>query len=205
MKKLYAGRLILQPSAVLRLRIFDRYAIHRIMQDLFHSDLVLGHVAATGDAPSGIQWADKGEHLAGRVIDFLANRRPGCSVPEDVDLQCRELPEDFLLHDRYRFQVELNPVRCVNRKRRVPVIGDQALRAWFLEKAERSGMRIEALTFDRIGTEWICKPNGKIPFNQARASGILSVTDRELFAKVFESGFGKGRAFGFGFFQVAII
>ena len=124
MKKLYAGRLILQPSAVLRLRIFDRYAIHRIMQDLFHSDLVLGHVAATGDAPSGIQWADKGEHLAGRVIDFLANRRPECSVPEDVDLQCRELPEDFLLHDRYRFQVELNPVRCVNRKRRVPGIRD---------------------------------------------------------------------------------
>ena len=38
-KQLYFGRLSLQPSALIRMKITDRYSLHKIMCDLYYSDI----------------------------------------------------------------------------------------------------------------------------------------------------------------------
>ena len=205
--KLYAGRLHLQESAIIRLKVIDAYSIHRIILDLILPQRDVDKVRK-GNTSSGVQWVDQGEHLFGRRIDFISNISPSkvgdCG---DFTIECRELPDDFLNHKVYRFQTVVNPVRFSNGKRE-PIKYESDIAQWFSEKMKRSGADVNNIIVDKICTEKFYKSEGdktrRIVFRKARVSGFLTVIDHELFKNMIINGFGKGRAFGYGFVQLAI-
>lgn len=208
----YAGRLILQQSALLRLEAFDRYALHRIMMDLALPARDVA-VVRSGHTPSGLQWVDRGEHLAGRVIDFLTDQEIQTDIPPDVKVLVKPLPEGFLSHPRYRFQIVANPVKFHREQRpdgtrgdgkRIPLVYDEDIEAWFLRRAEANGFRAQVTGIDQKGSDGFRKGGAWVRFNRARISGLISVVDQERFQKAFFTGIGKGRAFGFGFLQLAV-
>ena len=69
MSELYAGKIILKPTAMARLRIRDRYSLHRMVLDLYPCRETDGK----GPFARGVQWADRGEHLAGREVQVFAD------------------------------------------------------------------------------------------------------------------------------------
>lgn len=196
----YAGRLYLSLEAQARLKVTDPYSIHRTLLELID-----GARTTEAETSSGLLWVDKGQTIYGRRIDFLTHHPlPGVALAEDVSLEVRPLPEGFLDHDRYRFQVFLNPCRCIQ-GRRVAVVGEADIRDWFLERAANRGMQVSISSIDRIGTDVFYKKRQRIVCSRARISGVLRVTDRDLFKRAFLGGIGKCRAFGYGFLQIAVI
>ena len=88
MSELYAGKIILKPAAVARLRIRDRYALHRMVLDLYPCRETDGKEESVRD----VQWADRGEHLAGREVLLLSNRPPLAEdLPDDVRVMVKKL------------------------------------------------------------------------------------------------------------------
>ncbi|MDO5530953.1 type I-E CRISPR-associated protein Cas6/Cse3/CasE [Sutterella sp.] len=200
-KQLYLGRLSLQPSALIRMKVTDRYSLHKIMCDLYYSDIRIYNP----EECKSFLWVDRGQHLTGREIDFLSDRDLSKNVlPDDLNVICRKLPEDFLDHEYYRYQVFLNPVRQFHR-RRIPIKNESDFRVWFHEKMQNNGMIVRIDQVDQMGAEKFRKGNTKIIYKKARATGILRVTDSVKFSEAFQKGIGKGRAFGFGLIQLALI
>lgn len=197
---LYAGRVYLSLEAQARLKITDPYSIHRVLLEM-----VDGERSPEPEASSGLLWVDKGQTLYGRRIDFLSHHPvPQVATSSDVSIEVRPLPEGFLEHELYRFQIFLNPCRCVQGKR-VAVKGEENIKTWFLERASKRGMQVSISSIDKIGRDVFFKKNQRVVCARARVSGILKVTDKALFQKTFLGGIGKCRAFGYGFLQVSVI
>lgn len=197
----YAGRVYLSPDAQARLKITDPYSIHRVLLEM-----VDGSRSAEPETSSGLLWVDRGQTLYGRRIDFLSRHPVSASkVPaDDVSLEVKPLPDGFLDHQEYRFQILVNPCRCVSGKR-VAVTGVEKIGAWFQERAAVRGMQVSIASVDKIGRDVIVRKNQRVVCARARISGILKVTDPDLFKKAFLGGIGKCRAFGYGFLQVSVI
>lgn len=201
----WAGRLYLSLEAQARLGVTDPYSIHRLLLDLIDAERPTGQ-----GTPSGLQWVDKGQTIYGRRIDFLTvHPVPNVNIAEDVTLQVKPLSADFLNHSQYRFQVTLNPTisKSVSihdeRGKRVPVVGEEAVAEWVLKRMGARGMDVSITSIDKQGKDVFYKKNTRFTFVRARVSGILTVTDSDLFRKAFFTGVGSGRAFGYGFLQIA--
>ena len=200
--KLFASKLILHPEAQMRLRVRDRYSLHRVVMDLFEPSRRI--VDPSGSQPSGIQWVDRGEHLAGREILILSDRMPRDQIlPEDVQLATKAISDSFLQHSSYRFALTANPVAVVA-GRRVGLSNRAQIRDWLHDRAAANGFQIDFVEISRIGIERFQKESRWISYARADFSGLLSVRDRQAFIRCFSRGIGKGRAFGFGFLQISI-
>ena len=194
----WAGRLYLSLEAQVQLRITDRYSIHRVIQELFEYQK-----KETQSDSSGFQWVDKGTTIYGRRIDFLSdlpiNIRP---LMEGVSLELKELPSFFLDKDKYRFQILMNTCRC-RENVRIAITKEDDIVEWFEAKAATRGMLTHVAQVDQRGVDYFYKGKRRLVFSHARLSGFLKVEDREKFKSAFHTGRGKGRAFGFGFLQLA--
>ena len=198
--KAWAGKLYLSLDAQARLKVTDVYSLHRVLLDL-----VDGERSAQPGMPSGLQWVDRGQTIYGRRVDFLTTLPvPAVCPAEDLSLEIKELPQDFLDHQSYRFQILVNPVRCVQEKR-VAVTGEENISAWFTQRAADRGMQVFISSIDKVGRDVFRKKEHRVVYNRARITGTLNVTDKELFQKACLTGIGKGRAFGFGFLQLSVI
>ena len=81
----WVGSVYFTLEAQARLKMTDRYSIHRVMLDL------LGEARSTEEnSRSGLQWGDRGQTIYGRRVDFLSTY----PVPE------RELSEDVVMEVR---------------------------------------------------------------------------------------------------------
>lgn len=198
--KAWAGRLYIGPAAQHRLRLTDSYSIHRILLELIDD-----RRDPAENTSSGLQWVDQGQTIYGRRVDFMSihpifERK----LDEDVVLEVKEIPDGFLEHEEYRFQILVNPVKVRDGKR-IPVVGAEKIEEWFLDKAAARGIKASVGRIDKIGRESFKKNDIRVVYSRARISGVFKVEDQELFKKAFFTGIGKGRAFGFGFLQLAVI
>ena len=195
----WVGSVYFTLEAQARLKMTDRYSIHRVMLDL------LGEARSPEEnSPSGLQWVDRGQTIYGRRVDFLSTYPvPERELSEDVVMEVRPLPSHFLEHSEYRFQIYLNCTRCVNGKRVAVPINE--IETWAKDRAATRGMSLLIQSQDRVGTDVFYKNRRRLTFAHARLTGVLKVTDRTLFKKAFFSGIGKGRAFGYGLLQLAVI
>lgn len=197
MSELYAGKIILKPAAVARLRIRDRYSLHRMVLDLYpHRE---------GDAKEtsvrDVQWADRGEHLAGREVLLLSNRPPMTEdLPDDVRVMVKKLPDSFLEHATYRIRMDVNPCRCVDGRHQAVPRGE--LENWLHDKAKRSGFAFTHLQIGRYGATRFTKEGHCVTFAELRVDGIVRVLDADLFKQTVANGFGRGKAFGYGLMQI---
>ena len=197
-----ASVLRLSRSDCKALRVTDPYSIHRVVYSLFEDTRSEDEKRAS--KPSGILYADKGGDFKQRQILLLSDREP--MQPEYGELVSKAIPDGFLDHQRYGFEVTVNPTRRDGASRKlVPVKGREAVAEWFSERAENSwGFEVnpEYLQIQRLGVQQFKKGDQTLTHGSATLKGELRVIDRERFIRSFRQGIGRGRAFGFGLLQI---
>lgn len=200
---LYAAKLVLQPSAVIRLQLRDLYSIHRVVMDLFDASRTTEEQHAS--VSSGIQWVDRGEHVYGREIQILSVIPPrDLNFPNDVAFAWRAVPSGYLEHRFYRFSIIANPCR-ISQRRRIALLDESAIVEWFLDKAHKGGFAVQSMDVSQIKVCRFNKGKNPVSFAHAKITGVLEVTDPSVFQETVRKGIGKGRAFGFGLLQLVVM
>ncbi|MGF6489157.1 CRISPR system Cascade subunit CasE [Pseudomonas frederiksbergensis] len=202
-----ASVLHLDRKAIKALRITDPYSLHRVVYSLYED--VRSAEAKSAGRSSGILFADQGGDFSGRRILLLADRAPAnCIDGQFGEVQSKPIPEGFLDHAQYRFNVIVNPTRRDNASRKlVPVKGSAAIGQWFCERASQSwGFQVSSphLQVDRVEVlQFKDKQQNPVTLAQAHLQGQFCITDREQFRNSFVQGIGRGRTFGCGLLQIA--
>lgn len=152
-----------------------------------------------------------GADESGRKIMLLSSRPPAVNVPGGYgQVLSKTLPAHFLSFRKYRFSVIVNPViRNGQSRKHEPVKGREAIAEWFLQRAQSSwGFTVEQESLE-IGSVDVLrfkeKNAQKVTLAQVPVTGVLTVSDAELFKKSVSCGIGKGRAFGCGLLKIVPI
>lgn len=131
---------------------------------------------------------------------------------------CKQIPESFLEHEWYHFQVRVNPTRRVKLDKRTgnrtekglrePLIIEKDLISWLLRKGREGGFSIpnveegmecsDALTIIHEGRMNFRKYQHRGHHASVQFSGVLKVENSELFKQTFQNGIGSAKSFGFG-------
>jgi len=199
----YASVLRLSRADQNTLKIKDAYGLHKVVYGLFAD--IRTEAEKQGSAPSGIVYADKGGDFNTRQVLMLSNREPH-QTPQFGKVQTTPIQSRFLAHERYAFEVTVNPGKRDNQTGKiVPIRGREAIAQWFLERAQQSwGFRVhpDNLQTDNISVQIFEKSGKTITHGSATLKGELAVIDRDRFRQSFIQGIGRGRAFGFGLLQI---
>lgn len=199
---LYISALSLDAHAHRQLNITDHYSLHRVVYSLFED--VRSEQQKHGSVSSGIQWVDKGGDIRGRKILIMADRPP-CE-PRAGKLETKILSDTFLSYPHYRFSVCLNPTRRNKQTgKQVPVIGRDAIAAWFCQRAASWGFEVcpAHIQTENVNVVQMRLSGEKtITLQQATLSGQMTVKQQAIFEKSFKQGIGRARAFGCGLLQI---
>lgn len=201
------SKLSLTRADIRLLRVTDPYSIHRVVYSLFE-DIRIDSDKKTSIS-SGILYADKGADRYGnnREILILSNRMP--MVPEFGTITSKMVPESFLMHEHYTFEVTVNPSKRDKKTgKTVAVRGCEAIKDWFINKTLKSwGFMVhpEKLDIEKLDVNVFRKKDHTITQGSAIFKGVLTVIDRKQFVQSFQQGIGRGRAFGFGLLQIVPI
>lgn len=175
--------------------VFDIYTVHKLIYSLFPKE---------DDKERDFLFADKGGDFYEKRYLILSKTEPAQS--EFGSLERRQIPEAFLARNHYAFEVLVNPVKRDSRTGKIiPVKGRAELARWFTEKSPSYGFEIlpDSLVVSDTDVLKFSKKGQDVVLGKAKFTGKLKVTDRQLFIKSFESGIGRGKAFGFGLLQIA--
>jgi CRISPR system Cascade subunit CasE len=187
-----ASVLKLNRSDCKSLKITDAYSIHRVVYELFPGE------------SRDFLFVDKGGDFNARQILILSDHSP--EAPQFGEITSKPIPDSFLEHDHYGFEVTLNPTkRDKQTGKTVAIRGRENLIPWFLTKAPSLGFEIkeESLEIRNSGVQTFDLGNGKVvTHNSASFIGKLQVTDRVKFQNSFRKGIGRAKGFGFGLFQI---
>ncbi|MDN2487886.1 type I-E CRISPR-associated protein Cas6/Cse3/CasE [Kosakonia sacchari] len=206
MTELFASALHLDRRAVKALKITDTYSLHRVVYSLFPD--VRSENEKNGHTQSGIVFADQGGDFSGRKVLIVSDRQPAEQVDGQYGkVESRPISASFLDYPRYRFKVQVNPVRKDKQSgKRVAVKGRTDTAQWFLQRALQSwGFEVDphTLQIDVIEVlKFKDKAERQVTLGKAHIQGLLTVTDRQRFRNSFQNGIGKGRAFGCGLLQI---
>lgn len=200
-----ASVLRLNRSDIKELKITDAYSLHRVVYSLF--DDVRTEVEKKTNIPSGIVYVDNGGDFQTRKILILSDRKP--NTPQFGEVESREISESFLQHDRYRFEVTINPTkRDKNSHKTVSIKGREQVAQWFIAKTSASwgfSVNPETLQIHNLSVNTFEKKGVTVTQGSATLQGELTVLNREKFKTSFQQGVGRGRAFGFGLLQIVPI
>lgn len=114
----------------------------------------------------------------------------------------------------WRFRLRANPTKRVRTGtsvagRRVGVWGHEPLMQWLARRAESSGFRPAASSWQhcaRVAEERRVsgsRNGAKLTFASALFEGTLQVTDKERFLSALKHGIGSAKGYGFGLLSVA--
>ena len=200
----YASVLRLSRADMKTLNIKDAYAMHKVVYGLFEN--VRSDAQKQASVPSGIAYADKGGDFNVRQILILSNRRPH-QTPQFGIVETKPIHADFLEHDRYGFEVTLNPTKRDHRTGKVvPIKGRDDIASWFKARAPASwgfSVNPDNLQIGQISVQTFNEQAGKtVTHGSATLKGELAVIERARFIQSFIQGIGRGRAFGFGLMQI---
>lgn len=201
---LFASVLRLDRTDSRALKITDTYSIHRVVYSLF--DDVRSEEEKHASISSGIQWVDKGGDARCRQILMLSNRAPKQRVDnQHGEVVTKRLPEGFLDHNTYQFEVVVNPVRRASQsKKLLPVKGRDEITQWFMSRAETSWGFVanhSQLQLEQVRVLQF-EAKHRVTLQQAQLRGYLTVIDPKTFAHSVANGIGRGRSFGCGLLQI---
>ncbi|MDA8138308.1 MAG: type I-E CRISPR-associated protein Cas6/Cse3/CasE [Desulfobacteraceae bacterium] len=176
------------------LNLNDLYGLHKAIYSLF---------PAEPGKSRDFLFVDKGGDWNRRHILILSEREP--IQPEFGEIVSKKVPDSFLQHDYYGFELALNPTRRDSNTGKIfPVRGRAQLIDWLVEKAPGHGFEVfsQSLQINHIGVVTYQK-NGTIrTHNTATFVGTLKVIERAAFVESFQRGIGRAKGFGFGLLQL---
>lgn len=208
MKPLFLSEITLRDEYAARLIPRDIYGWHKVLWKFF----------------PGQQERDflyRVDSLPGVLRLYVLSSSPAqvpAHLPQEI-CRSREIPEKFLSHAAYRFQLRANPTRRVKvdartgrRKEnglRAPIIDLNDLAAWLGRKGEQGGFTIPCLTdwpedacplsILHEGRNGFRKPGlSQAHHHSVQFTGILHVEQPVLFRECVRNGIGSAKAFGFG-------
>jgi CRISPR system Cascade subunit CasE len=189
-------------SAMKKLRITDTYSWHRVIYSMFDQN------RSDRNESSGIVWglAKRQCSLSLRVY-ILSDRPVSESVDGSIEFRTIRVPEKLFQSEKYSFQVVLNPVVRKEGKT-TPVKGRDNIIDWFIQLAQKNGFSVmqQGISLDKVFVDKFNDKHMKTMFIQkAFFSGILRVTDKELFKKAVTSGIGRSKTYGCGLLQIVPI
>lgn len=199
----YASVLRLSRSDIKTLEIKDAYSLHKQVYGLF--DDIRSDADKANSESSGILWADKGGDFQSRQILMLSTRKPH-QTPQFGEVESRIIKPDFVAHERYGFEVTLNPSKRNKQTGKIEAIRKREdIALWAIERAHKSwGFEIHPDHLQvQINPVLQFEKGGKtITHSSAHLKGELKVTDRAVFIQSFLQGIGRGKTFGFGLLQI---
>lgn len=141
------------------------------------------------------------------ILSDMPPVRPGW-CPEHL-FDVKEISENFLKHEFYRFDLFANPTRMTHpegrsdpRKngKRQALLKEEEQLGWILRKAADNGFSVEpdTLLIDKPMDRYFYKNGIRGNHVGVRFRGILKVTDQQLFNNAFTKGIGTAKGFGFG-------
>lgn len=200
---MHASVLRLSRGDVKALKITDAYSLHRVVYDLF--DDIRSEQQKQASVTSGILYADKGGDFNNRLILMLTDRPPN-PAPAFGEVESKIIGEGFLQHNRYAFEVTVNPGKRDNQSGKIVAVrGREAIAEWFIDRGEKSwGFKVNPnnLQIEKMSVQTFKKDGQTVTHGSATLKGELQVIDREQFSQSFRQGIGRGRAFGFGLLQI---
>lgn len=199
----YASVLRLSRADMRILKIKDAYALHKVVYGLFED--IRSDAEKQTNTRSGIVFADKGGDFNTRQILMLSQRKPH-QTPQFGKVQTKIVHSDFLTHQRYAFEVTLNPSKRDKESGKIlPIRGREGIEKWFKEHAPKSwgfSVNPQNLQTGQLSVQTFEKAGTLVTHGSATLKGELTVIDRNRFGLSFTQGIGRGRAFGFGLLQM---
>ncbi len=98
----YASVLRLSRADINTLKIKDAYGLHKVIYGLFEE--TRSQTEKQASVSSGIVYADKGGDFNSRQVLLLSDRKPH-QTPQFGTVETRPVPETFLNHTHYAFEV----------------------------------------------------------------------------------------------------
>lgn len=185
----YLSQIRVNNRAVAKHRLWDSYAWHRAIWDLF---------PGREDKKRNFLFRLDPMHTHTRLL--LLSPAPPC-LPEWGEGRTKKISPEFLRHKTYHFQVKTNPTkRLMENGKRVGIYSDADLLAWIERKAETCGFSIaqDHMTIRPPMAEYFNRNREKGKHISVDYGGVLEVTARENFEYAFNNGIGPAKAFGFG-------
>lgn len=106
--------------------------------------------------------------------------------------------------DTFRFSVQVSPQKRNGNAARA-LTSDADVREWFADREKSWGFSTDGnFQLPVLGRENYQKPRGsKISFPSAEVTGVLTVTDADLFRDAVQGGLGRTKHAGFGMLLLA--
>jgi len=180
---------------MIAMRVTDEYSIHRIVYSLF---------PIQKDQVRDFIFCDKGGTATSRNILIVSKREP--LKPQYGRVVSKTIPDSFLSHDRYGFEIKINPTYEINRELFI-VKGGENILEWFKKDSPLWGFKVDPDHLDFLNLR-ILKFKDKnlrnVTMGAATISGRLTVSDRDLFKRSFEYGINPGKCWGLGLLQLIV-
>ena len=185
----YLSQALVPHAVALRAKLTDGYAWHRAIWGAFPG--------RPDDSRDFLFRTDLRD--AGFRVLLLSDHKP--APTETFVWQTKEVGDGFLAHAAYRFQLKVNPtMRRSEDRRRLAIYNEAELRAWLERKAETGGFSVDADTLE-VGApvdETFDKDGRRGKHAAVDFTGVMRVTDRDLFIQTFNTGIGSAKGFGYG-------
>lgn len=183
------------------------YEIHRALWELFSTD-----------ADAARDFLFRVEKSDGRQAEILMQsiREPVLNYKEARVIDSREYALSFRPEQTLRFLLVANPVKTIDDERgrknamgemkkcRVPLINDEAQRAWLGRKLATSAS-LESLIIDKKMPLYFRKhmDNRAGKIQPVMFQGIIKVQNPDALQELIRSGIGPAKAFGCGLLSLA--
>lgn len=205
---MYLTEIILQDEFAARLFPSNPYDWHRSIWSFFPNKSERDFLYRVDSNSRGV-----------RLLILSETRPLSPFAEENAVFRCKKIPEHFLLHKLYRFQIRVNPTKRIkvdartgNRIEkgiRVPITDEGELLQWFKRKGEAGGFSLPACyDGEDNGTQLTILPESRLNFQKpgnkrahhasVQFTGILRVEDTSLFIQTLRHGIGSAKSFGFG-------
>lgn len=203
---MYLTEAWLPAELALRRKLYDSYDWHQTVWEAFP-----GH---ENDSRAFLTRVDAvRDRFRLYILSEWTPQRP--SWWPESDWRSRPVPDSFLGHRRYAFQLCANPTRkrvkldeegrpCRN-GRRDPLRTREELESWIVRKGQQGGFRpeLDTLRILPLGRRYFQRKGGGGMHTAVDYRGILEVTDVAKFREAFRRGVGPAKGFGFGLLLLA--
>ncbi|SMB83536.1 CRISPR-associated protein, Cse3 family [Pasteurella testudinis DSM 23072] len=201
---LYASVLKLGRQDIKQFSIKDQYGLHKVIYSLFDKD-ELAEKRRFLFCEKGSAFDLYKKEYVKQVI--LLSQQPPKSVIGNyqVNIQTKSIPETFLNHRNYRFEIRMNVAKRINRSKKIiPLKNKEEILLWFLQKNADWGFQADPRMLQINAHNVMCfsKNEKTVTLNAVTFQGVLQVQNHQLFSNSFIYGIGRGRSFGLGLLQL---